>query len=94
MRWPFLNLCSGTARLSVCPSRDGAASLSDVHLAALTSNAVRTQNIHSQVIIYRVEEFGDIRGPQANELGQCFTKAVVCRLTYDIRATEVGFSVG
>jgi hypothetical protein len=76
------------------PGRDGAASLSYVHLAALTRNAVRTQSVYSQVIIYRAKEFRDIRGPQINELNQYFTKAAVCRLTYDSRATEVDLSVG
>jgi len=76
------------------PGLEGATSLSYVHLAALTRNDVGTQSVYSQVIIYRVEEFRDIRGPQINELDQYFTKAAVCRLTYDSRATEVGLSVG
>jgi hypothetical protein len=92
---PFVGLSkSVVSAVLLHPGRDGAVSLSYLHLAALTRKAVRTQNIHSQAIIYRVEEFRDIRGPQANEIGQYFTKAAVCRLTCDSRATEVGFSVG
>jgi hypothetical protein len=92
---PFIGLSkSDVSVVLLCPGRDVSASLSDVNLAALTRNAVRTQSIHSQVIIYRVEEFRDIREPQANELGQYFTKAAVCRLTYDSMATKVGISVG
>ena len=91
---PFVGLSKSVVSIILLHTgRDRAASLSDVHLVALTRNAVRTQSIRSQVVIYRVEEFTDIRGPQANELGQYFTKAAVC-LTCDNRATEVGFSVG
>lgn len=92
---PFVGLSKSYVSVVLLhPGRNGAVTLSGVNLAALTRNAVDIQSIHSQVIIYRVEEFGDIRGPQANELGQYFTKAAMCRLTYESGATEVGFSVG
>jgi len=71
---PFVELSkSDVSVILLHPGRDGAVSLSDVHFAAHTRNAVGAQNIHSQV-----EEFGDIREPQANELGQYFTKAAGC----------------
>lgn len=48
---PFVGLSKSDVSVVLLHSgRDGAASLSDVHLAALTRNAVRTPSIHSQVI--------------------------------------------
>lgn len=92
---PFVGLSKSVVSVVLLHAgHDSAASLSDVHLAALTRNAVRTQSIHSQVIIDMVEELRDIRDPQANKLCQYFTKVAVCRLTSDSRGTEVDFSVG
>ena len=63
---------------------NGSTSLSDLHLATLTRDAVHTWASQPQVIFHRTEESRDFPLQQANTLhlvfGQHAAEAAVCRL--------------
>jgi hypothetical protein len=93
MRWSWLSLCSATTDLSGCPSRMcwwcsfilvSMDIMSDIHLAALTGNAIHAWSPQSQIVLHRMEEAGDLPRRQANTLnvvpGQHSAEVAVCSL--------------
>ena len=76
MTWLWLNLCSAAADLSGCPSRMcrwwsyilvciDRRTLSDVDLTTLAGYAENPRSPHSQVVLHRTKESGDLPGRQA-----------------------------
>lgn len=66
------------------PGLDGLTSLSDVLMATLTGDTVRTWSLQPQVVLHRMEEAGDLPWRQVSTLAVVFgrhsAEATVCCL--------------